>query len=188
MFKVHRIITGATVTLLAAFGFIMIVWAHGRSAPPPARVDIATVRAVKLRLTFASGDSANVIQVEGAAINIEKDGKKLAITPFIHEQSGQVELRISEAVQRQGREEMQALDTLLVDKNLTKLNHGDVPLTVQVLDLDKQLPAEFLAGGTGTCCATTCNGTVICGVCVCTDCGRCGPGWCDCAIPGPPDE
>ncbi len=33
MFKVHRIVKGTTVTLLAALGIIMIVWAHGRSAP-----------------------------------------------------------------------------------------------------------------------------------------------------------
>jgi len=180
MFKVHRIVKGATLTLLAAFGFIMIVWAHGRSAPPPVPGTTNTVRAVKLRLIFAGGDSANVIQVEGGTIDIEKDGKKLAITPYIRE--GQVELRVFEAVQRQGREEMKALDTLLVDKGLTKLNRGNLPLSVQVLDFDKKLPVEFLAGG-GTCCATTCNGTRICGVCVCTDCGRCGPGWCDCALP-----
>ena len=183
MFKVHRIVKGATITLLAAFGFIMIVWAHDRSASPPARGATDTVRAVKLRLIFESGDSASVIQVEGGTINIEKDGKKLAITPYIREQGGQVELRVFEAVQRQGREEMKALDTLLIDKSLTKLNHGNLRLSVQVLDLDKKLPADFLAGGSGTCCATTCNGTRICGVCVCTDCGRCGPGWCDCAQP-----
>jgi len=78
---------------------------------------------------------------------------------------------------------MEAVDTLMVDKNLTKLNRGDLPFSVQVIDSEKKLPAAALAGGGGTCCATTCAGTVICGVCVCTDCKRCGPGWCDCAAP-----
>lgn len=182
MIKVHPIVKGTTATLLAAFGIIMIVWAHGRSAPPPTRGDTDTVRAVKLRLTFESGDAANVTQVEGGTITIEKDGKKLAITPYIRDQ-GKIELRVFQAIQREGREEMQVLETLLVDKNLTRLNRGNLPLSVQVLDLDKKLPAEILAAGPGTCCARTCAGTLVCGVCVCTDCGRCGPNWCDCAMP-----
>jgi hypothetical protein len=182
MIKVHRIITGTT--LLAVFGFMMIVWANGRPAPPPTQVSTESVRAVKLRLTFASGDSANVTEVAGGTITIERDGKKLTITPYIRDHNGQVELRVFQAVQRQGKEVMEAVDTLLVDKNLTKLNRGNLPLSVQVLDLDKRLPAEILAaGGGGTCCVSTCNGTLVCGTCVCTDCGRCGPNWCDCAIP-----
>lgn len=182
MIKVHRIITGTT--LLAVFGFMMIVWAYGRPAPSPNSVSTDTVRAVQLRFTFASGDSANVIQVEGGTINVEKDGKKLTITPYRREH-GQVELRVFQAVQRDGKEMTEALDTLLVDKNLTKLTRGNLPFSVQVLNADKKLPAAAFGGGSGTCCATTCAGTVVCGVCVCTDCGRCGPGWCDCAIPGP---
>ena len=180
MIKVHRIITGTT--LLAVFGFMMIVWAHGRPESPPTQASMDSVRAVKLRFTFASGDSANVTQFEGDAIKVEKDGKKLTITPYIRDH-GQVELRVFQAVQREGRETMEALDTLMVDKSLTKLNRGDLPFSVQVLDADKKLPAAAFAGGGGTCCATTCAGTVICGVCVCTDCKRCGPGWCDCAAP-----
>jgi len=141
------------------------------------------VRAVKLRFTFDGGDWANVTEVVGGTIKIEKDGKKLAITPYIHE-GGQLELRVLQAVQREGREVMQPLDTLRIDKSLTKLNRGNLPLSVQVLDLDKKLPGDILAaGGGGTCCVRTCAGTLVCGTCVCTDCGRCGPNWCDCALP-----
>jgi len=178
--KILRIMTGTT--MLAVCGFMMIVWAHGRPEPPLTQPGTDSIRAVKLRFTFASGDSANVTQVEGNAIKVEKDGKKLTITPYIRDH-GQIELRVFQAVQRQGGEVMEALDTLMVDKNLTKLNRGDLPFSVQVIDADKKLPAAALAGGGGTCCATTCAGTVICGFCVCTDCGRCGPRWCDCAAP-----
>ena len=181
MIKFHHILKGTT--LLAVVGFLMIVWAYGKPAPPLAQASKDSVRAVKLRFTFASGDSANVTQVEGAAIKVEKDGKKLTITPYMREH-GQIELRVFKAVQRDGKEIMEAVDTLLVGKDLTKLDRGSLPFSVQVLKTDMKLPATALAaGGGGTCCATTCAGTVICGVCVCTDCGRCGPRWCDCAAP-----
>ena len=179
MIKVHRIITGTA--LLAVFGFIMIVWAYGRPSPALTQVSTDSVRAVQLRFTFASGDSANVTEVEGGTISVERDGKKLTIIPYRRDH-GQVELRVFQAVQREGKEMMEALDTLLVDKSLTKLNRGSLPFTVQVLNAEKKLPSVALAAG-GTCCATTCAGTRVCGVCVCTDCGRCGPGWCDCAQP-----
>ena len=184
MIKVRHIITGTT--LLAVCGFMMIVWAHGRPAPPltQAGMDSAgmdSVRAVQLRFTFESGDSATVTQIEGGIIEVERNGKKLTITPYMRDH-GQVELRISQAVQREGREMMEAVDTLLVDKGLTKLNRGNLPFSVRVLNAEKNLPAAALAAG-GTCCATTCSGTRVCGVCVCTDCGRCGPNWCDCAMP-----
>ena len=179
MIKIHRIITGTT--LLAVFGFMMIVWAYGRSTPPLTQASVDSVKAVQLRFTFGSGDWANVTSVEGGTIKVEKDGNNLTITPYIRDH-GQVELRIFQAVQREGKEMMEALDTLLVGKTLTKLNRGNLPFSVQVLNPDKKLPAAALAAG-GTCCATTCAGTVICGVCVCTDCGRCGPRWCDCAMP-----
>jgi len=175
--KVHRIIR--STTLLAVFGFMVIVWAYGRTAPPSTQASMDSVRAVKLRFTFASGDSANVTQIEGGAITVERDGKKLTIIPYIRDQ-GQVELRVFQAIQREGKEMMEAVDTLLVDKSLTKLNRGNLPFSVRVLDSEKKLPA---ATPPRTCCATTCAGTVVCGVCVCTDCGRCGPGWCDCAAP-----
>ena len=180
MIKVHRIITGAT--LLAVCGFMMIVWAHGSPQPQLTVASLDSMRAVKLRFTFASGDSANVTQVEGGTIKVERDGKKLTITPYVRDH-GQVELRVFQAVQREGKEIMEALDTLLVDKSLTKLNRGNLPFSVQVLDAEKKLPAAALATPPRTCCATTCAGTLVCGVCVCTDCGRCGPNWCDCAIP-----
>ena len=175
MIKVHRIVTGTI--LLAAFALVTVVWAH--AAPPRTRSD--TVRAVKLRLTFAAGDAANVTEFEGGTITIEKDGKKLALTPYLRDH-GRVELRVSEAVQREGKEVMQALDTLVIDKAGTKLERGNLPLTVQVLNSEKTLPAN-LAANPGTCCAQTCSGALVCGVCVCTDCGRCGPNWCDCAMP-----
>ena len=179
MIKVHRIITGTT--LLAVFGFVMIVWAYGRPASPLTLANTDSVRAMQLRFTFASGDSANVTQVEGGTIKVEKDGNKLTITPYLRDH-GQVELRVFQAVQREGKEMMEAVDTLLVDKSVTKLNQGKLPFSVQVLNADKKLPAAALTNP-GTCCATTCAGTVICGFCVCTDCGRCGPRWCDCAAP-----
>ena len=181
MTKVHRIIT--CTTLLTVFGFMMIVWAHGRPAPPVTQASTDSVRAVKLRLTFASGDSANVTQVEGGTIKVERDGKKLTITPYVRDH-GQVELRVLQAVQREGKEMMEAVDTLLVDKGWTKLNRGNLPFSVQVLDPDKRLSPEILAAGGGTCCARTCNGTLICGTCVCTDCGFCATfHWCECAAP-----
>lgn len=180
MIKIHRVITGTT--LLAVCGFMMIVWAYGRPEPPPAQASMDSIRAVKLRLTFASGDSANVTQVEGNAIKVEKDGKKLTITPYIRDH-GQVELRVFQAVQRSGAEMMEALDTLMVDKSLTKLNRGDLPFSVQVLDAEKKLSTAALASAGTTCCATTCAGTLVCGFCVCTDCSVCGPRWCECANP-----
>ncbi|HEU4931206.1 MAG TPA: hypothetical protein VFT48_03960 [Pyrinomonadaceae bacterium] len=179
MIKVHRIIRGTA--LLAVCGFMMIIWAHGRPEPPLTQASLDSISAVKLRFTFASGDSANVTQVEGGTIKVEKDRKKLTITPYKRD-NGQVELRVFQAVQREGKEMMEAVDTLLVDKGLTKLNRGNLPFSVQVIDADKKLPAAS-PSAPGTCCATTCAGTVVCGVCVCTDCGRCGPRWCDCAAP-----
>ena len=182
MIKVHRIITGTT--LLAVCGFMMIVWAHDRPEPPLTQASTDSIRAVKLRLTFESGDSANVTEVEGGTIKVEKDGNKLAITPYIREQ-GKVELRIFQVVQREGKEMMETSDTVLVDKSLTKLNRGNLPFSVQVLNAEKTLPAAALATARGgTCCARTCNGTQICGTCVCTDCGSCATfPWCECAQP-----
>jgi hypothetical protein len=179
--KVHRIITGTT--LLAVGGFMMIVLAQDRPEPPMTQASTSSIRAVKLRLTFESGDSANVTEFEGGTIKIEKDGNKLTITPYIREQ-GKVELRVFQAVQREGKEVMQALDTLLLaDKRLTKLNRGNLPFSVQVLDAEKKLSTAAPGGG-GTCCARTCNGTLICGSCVCTDCGVCATfPWCECALP-----
>jgi hypothetical protein len=179
MFKIHRIVIGTTVTLLAALGFVMIVWAHGRStAQPP-----GNTRVVKLRLTFESGDWANVTQIDGGTIKIEKNGKKLAITPYIREQ-GQVELRLFRAVQREGKETMDAAGMLVVGKELTKLEGDGLVKSVQVLDTNKRLPSDRLAlAGGSECCTTTCAGTQVCGFCVCTDCGRCGPRWCECAAP-----
>ena len=180
MSKINRVIT--SVTLLALCGFMMIVWARGRPESPLTQASMDSIRAVQLRFTFASGDSANVTQVEGGTIKVEKDGKKLTITPYMRDH-GQVELRVFQAVQHEGKEMMEAVDTLLVDKNLTKFNRGNLPFSVQILDAEKKLPAAALATSGATCCATTCAGTLVCGVCVCTDCARCGPRWCECAAP-----
>lgn len=181
MIKVNRIVK--VTTLMMALGFVMIIWAHGRPAPSP-QGSTDSKRLVKLRLTFESGDWASVTQFEGGTIRIEKNGKKLAISPYIREQ-GQVELRVFQAVQRDGKEAMDAVGTLLVGKDVTKLERGGLLTSIQVLDANKKLPAEVIAAAAGgsTCCATTCAGTVICGVCVCTDCQRCGPRWCECAMP-----
>jgi hypothetical protein len=183
MIKVHRLFKVTTATLVAALGFVMIVWAHGRPAPAR-RADTDSRRMVRLHLTFASGDWANVTDFEGGMIRIEKNGKKLAISPYIREQ-GQVELRLFQAVQRDGKETMDAAGTLLAGKNLTKLEGNGLVTGIQVLDTNKRLPPDQIveAAGGGTCCVTTCAGTQVCGVCVCTDCHRCGPGWCDCAQP-----
>jgi hypothetical protein len=177
MIKVHRIVKGTTATLLAALGLVMIVWAHGSSAPPP-----NSTKLVKLRLTFESGDWANVTELEGGTITVEKNGKKLAITPYIREQ-GQVELRLFQVVQREGKETMEAVGSMLVGKELKKLEGGGLVTSVQVLDANKKLSSDLLAAGSATCCVRTCAGAQVCGFCVCTDCGRCGPNWCDCAQP-----
>jgi len=188
MIKVHRIVKCMTATLLAALGFVMIVWAHGRSAPQPVRSETDSVKAVQLRFTFDGGHWANVTQIEGGTITVEREGKKLAITPYIRE-AGNVELQVFKAVQNKGKEMMETAGTLLVGKGLTKLEGAGLVLSVQVLDANKRLPSDLVAASAGaTCCVRACNGTLFCGVCVCTDCGRCGPNWCDCAIPGPPDE
>ena len=180
MMKVHRIGICITAALLVAFG-LTIIWAKGRPGSL-GRTSTNSVRVVKLRLTFESGHWANVTEVDGGTINIERDGKKLAITPYIRDR-GQVELRVSQAVQ--GTETMQALDTMLVGKGIAKLNKGKLPLSVQVLDVDKKLPAKLLAAASAAqCCARTCSGVLICGVCVCTDCQVCMTiRWCDCAAP-----
>ena len=103
--------------------------------------------------------------------------------PYIRDQ-GKVELRVFQAVQQGGRETMEAAGTLLVDKGLTKLEQGGLLSSVQVLDAEKRLPSELLAEAGGTCCATACDGTLVCGVCVCTDCGHCAThNWCDCPQP-----
>lgn len=175
MFKIHRMIKGTAVTLLVALGFIMIVWAHGRSAPQATN----SVKAVQLRITFGQ-HWANVTAIEGGTFTVERDGKKLAITPYIRDQ-GKVELRVFQNETSVG--------TLLVDKRTTKFEGGGLELSVQVLDAYKKFSAELLAASGVTCCAKACDGTLVCGgVCVCTDCGRCGPNWCDCAIPGPIDQ
>lgn len=187
MSKIHRIVKGTAVTLLVALGFIMIVWAHGRSAPQPVRAETSSVKAVQLRITFGS-HWANVTQIEGGAFTIEREGKKLAITPYIRE-GGNVELRVFNAVQSENKETMEAASTLQVGKNATKLEAGGLVFSVQVLNSNKTLSTELLAAAAGaTCCVRSCDGTLFCGTCVCTDCGRCGPNWCDCAIPGPPDD
>jgi hypothetical protein len=183
MIKIHRIVKGTTATLLAALALVMIVWTHGRSTPPPQRGTDSTTKAVRLRLTFESGAWANVTEFEGGTIKIEKNGKKLAISPYIREQ-GQVELRLFKAVQHEGKETMDAAGTLLVGKEFTKVEGGDLVTGVQVLDANKLLPSDEVAASAATdCCVRTCNGVLVCGFCVCTDCGRCGPRWCDCAIP-----
>jgi hypothetical protein len=186
--KIHRIIRGTV--LLAVFGFMLIVWAYGtpaspptQAASPPTQASTDSVRAVKLRFTFAAGDTANVTELNGGTIKVEKNGEKLTITPYIRDH-GQVELRVFQTVQRDGKEMMEAVDTLLIDKSSTKLTRGNLPFSVQVLDGDKKLQPKILAARGGTCCATTCNGTVICGSCVCTDCGVCAAfPWCECAAP-----
>jgi len=188
MIKVHPIVKGTAATMLAALALIVIAWGHGRPAPPPTRGGTDSVRAVRLRLTFESGHWANVTEVEGGTIKVERDGKKLAITPYIRDQ-GKVELRVSQAVQPGGKETMEAAGALLVDKGLTKLEQGGLTLSVQVLDAEKRLPSEVLAAPAAECCTRTCSGVLVCGVCVCTDCGVCFThGWCDCNPPAPPGE
>ena len=188
MTKVHRIVKSTTVTLLVALGIISIVWAHGSSASQPAPVETNTVKAVQLRITFDGGHWANVTQVNGATFTIERDGKKLALTPYIRDEGGNVELRVFKAIQNDGKETMQSVGAVLLGKGLTKFEGGGLVLGMQVLDADKKLSSEVVAASGLTCCAKACDGTLVCGgVCVCTDCGRCGPNWCDCAIPQPPD-
>ena len=137
MFKIHRMIKGTAVTLLVALGFIMIVWAHGRSAPQATN----SVRAVQLRITFGQ-HWANVTAIEGGTFTVERDGKKLAITPYIRDQ-GQVELRVFQNEKSAG--------TLLVDKRTTKFEGGGLELNVQVLDANKKFSAELLAASGVTC-------------------------------------
>src|SRR5437763_16697023 len=125
MIKARHVVKGTAPLLLAVLGLIMIVWGHGRPAPPPSRGGADTVKAVRLRLTFEGGHWANVTEFEGGTIKVERDGKKLAITPYIRDQdSGKVELRVFQAVQQGGRETMEAAGTLLVDMGLTKLEQG----------------------------------------------------------------
>ena len=189
MFKIHAIVKGTTATLLTALLVIMIVWAHGRSAPQPVRGETDSVKAVQLRINFEGGHWANVTEIEGGVFTVERDGKKLAITPFIRDEAGgKVELRIFKAIQNEGKETMEAAGTLLAGKGLTKLEGAGLVLSVQVLNASKRIPSNLVATSATQCCVRTCSGTLVCGFCVCTDCGRCGPNWCDCAIPGPVNE
>jgi hypothetical protein len=188
MFKAHRIVKRTAATLLAVSGLIIIVWGHGR--PAPARGETDSVRAVRLRLNFEGGHWANVTAAEGGTIKVERDGKKLTITPYIRDQgSGKVELRVFRVAEREGRESLEPVETRLIDKGLTRLDAGNLPFGVQVLDAGKRLPGEALAAPAATCCARACDGTLVCGICVCTDCGVCFThGWCDCNPPAPPEE
>jgi hypothetical protein len=191
MIKTHRVIKGTAATLLVVFGLITIAWAHHRRAPSRAAQNQAdSVRMVRLRFTFADGHWANVTEVEGGTIRIEKDGQKLAITPYIRDQgSGKVELRVFQSTANVGRETMEMVDTLLIDKNLTKLPRGNLPVSVQVLDAGRKLPADLHIAAASECCARTCSGMLVCGVCVCTDCQSCSTkNWCDCNPPAPPEE
>ena len=86
MIKVHRIVIGTTV-----FGLMMIVWAYGRPLPAVTQAGTDSVRAVQLRITFGSGDAANVTEVEGGAIKVENNGQKLTIIPYGRDR-GQFEL------------------------------------------------------------------------------------------------
>jgi hypothetical protein len=188
MIKSHHIAKGTATALLSVLGLMTIVWGHAKPALPAARGTADSVRAIRLRLTFESGHWADVTEVEGGTINIEKDGKKLAITPYIRDQ-GKVELRVFQAVRHEGGETMEAAGTLSVEKRLTKLDRVGLPLSVQVLDAEKRLPSELLTAPAATCCARACDGTLVCGVCVCTDCGQCATrNWCDCPPPAPPEE
>jgi hypothetical protein len=189
MFKARRIVKWTAACLLAVSGLIIVVWGHGSPAPAKARDGADSVRAVKLRLTFEDGHWANVTGIEGGTISVERDGKKLAIVPSIGERGG-VELRVFQASRREGRETLEPLDALTVDRGTTRLDRGGLSFGVQVLDAGKILPADALAAAGGTtCCARACNGTLVCGVCVCTDCGVCAThNWCDCNPPAPPEE
>lgn len=190
MRKTHPIIKGVTATLLTLFGLIIIVWGHDRPTTPQARGKTDSGRAVRLRLTFDDGHKASVTAAEGGMIKVEKDGEKLAITPYIRDQgSSRVELRVFRVVQHAGAETLEAVDTLLIDRQLAKLDRGNLPLGLQVLDVNKRLPADLPATPAAECCATACNGALVCGVCVCTDCGVCATrNWCDCPPPAPPEE
>src|SRR5262245_40777424 len=106
MVKFHRIIQGTI--LVAVFGFLMIILAYGKSTPAVTHGGTDSVTAVQLRFIFEGGDTANVTEIEGGTIKVEKEGKKLTITPFRRDH-GQVELRVSQAVQREGKEVMEAL-------------------------------------------------------------------------------
>ena len=190
MIKAQRIFRRTAATLLAASGLVMLVWGH--SGPASARGGNDSVQGVKLRLDLGGGHWANVTAAEGGSFRVERDGKRLAVVPHVRDRaSGKVELRVFEVVQREGGEALEPLSTLAADKGLTKLNAGGLSLGVQVLDVEKRLPAEVIAApaATATCCARACDGTLVCGVCVCTDCGVCiTHGWCDCNPPAPPEE
>jgi hypothetical protein len=190
MIKTQSIVKGTAATLLAMSGLIMLAWGHNNPATVPARGETDSVRAVKLRLNFEGGHWANVTAAEGGTIKIERDGKKLTIAPYIRDQgNGKVVLRVSQVVQHNGKETTEPIETLLVDKGLAKLDAGNMTFGVQVLDVEKKLPNELQAAPAATCCARACNGTLVCGVCVCTDCGVCFThGWCDCNPPAPPGE
>lgn len=188
MVKAHPIIKYVVAALAGVFGLVAVVWAHDRLAPPPSPTETDSARAVKLRFAFADGHWAEVTEVDGGTIKIEKGGETLAIAPRIRDRSsGTVELRVSQVVRREGRETMEAVDSLLIDGRLTKLERGNWSLGVQVVGVEKTIPAHLLSA-TSACCARTCSGTLVCGTCVCTDCEACTTrGWCDCPPPQPPE-
>jgi hypothetical protein len=109
MIKSQSIVKGTAATLLAVSGLIMIVWGHG--SPAPSRGWAESVRAVKLHLTFGGGHWANVTEAAGGTIRIERDGKRLALAPYIRDQSsGKVELRVFRVAQHEGKEALEPVE------------------------------------------------------------------------------
>ena len=188
MFKARRIVKRTAAALLAASGFVMLVWGHDLPASAHGAPD--PVKAVGLRLTFGGGDRANVSAAEGGTIKVEQDGKRPAIVPSIRERGGgEVELRVFQVARRGGEGALEPVNTLLVNKGPTKLDAGGPSFGVWVTDAGRSLPGELLAAPAAMCCARTCNGTLVRGVCVCTDCGVCFThGWRDCSPPAPPEQ
>lgn len=52
---------------------------------------------------------------------------------------------------------MEAVESLLVDRNLTNLKTGNLQLSAQVIDAEKTIPATALSASPAQCCARTCT-------------------------------
>lgn len=181
MIKRSSITRGATAILMG-LALMAVVGAENRLALS-AESNSDSAKLVTLNFTFADGQWATVSELEGGTIRIEKNGKTLALTPYIRDQgSSTVELKIFRILRSDRGETMQAVESLVVGNSPMRLNSGGVSFSVQVKNVGRIVPAAQ----TRQCCTRDCSGTLICGVCVCTPCGVCAAyNWCDCAAPGP---
>jgi hypothetical protein len=186
MIKRHSIVIYAIAT---AMGLGLMAAAGAQNRPAASlESNVDPVKLITLKLTFADEQWARVAGFDGGTIRIEHNGNTFALTPHvINKRSRTIELKVSRIVPGMDGESLQAVETLAVGNDPTKLDVNGISFTVQAKKIRKVSPG-IQTTATRQCCVTDCEGRLICGVCVCTPCGVCAAyNWCDCALPGPVD-